>query len=74
MSDARTKDGPANIKIGVNRETRQKFERIAKAKRWTLVVVADAAADALIERENIAQVDGGAAKHGGQRTRKTRVA
>jgi hypothetical protein len=37
--------------IRVRAETREKYERISKAKRWKFVEVADAAIDALIEKD-----------------------
>lgn len=50
MSDTKPKTGPENIKIGVRRETREKYDRIAKAMRWSLVETADALADSFLER------------------------
>ena len=46
-------NGPQNIKIGVRPETRQKFEVISKARRWSLVTVADELADLFIATERI---------------------
>jgi hypothetical protein len=50
MQVQRSKAGPDANKIGVRRETKRKFERIAKANRWSLVETADALADEYLKR------------------------
>lgn len=49
--------GPSQNKIGVRRDTKEKFERVARARRWTMVETADAVVDAYIEREGIERRD-----------------
>jgi hypothetical protein len=60
--------------VRVRPETRMTIDVIRREKGWTITEAMARAVAALQRQDAAAQVVVGAAKHGGQRTRKTRVA